>query len=404
MTTASHSRLDCDVAIVGSGIVGLAHAVAARRRGLSVALVDRADQPRGASVRNFGMVWPIGQPEGRLRARALRSREVWLELASEAGYWIEETGSLHLAYHADEAAVLSELIAGAGPSAAGALELIGPDAVIERAPGVVRAGLLGALWSATEACVDPREATTKLATWLGAAPGVTLLRGVAAVEAGVLAGGGHGVRLATGRVVWAPHVIVCPGEDLETLFPAHFAAAPITRCKLQMMRTAPQPGAWRLGPMLAAGSTLRHYAAFAACPSLAAVRARFTQERPLFDQFGIHVMASQNGLGEVVLGDSHEYGAGFSPDSSAAIDAAILEYAATFLTLPSPSPAARWHGVYAKRTDGGTEQVFQPSPGVRVVAALGGAGMTLSFGLAEEVLDDLLGVVAQPPDAARRAT
>lgn len=159
------------------------------------------------------------------------------------------------------------------------------------------------------------------------------------------------------------------------------------RCKLQMMRTSPV--GWRLGPMLAAGLTLRHYQAFAACPSLPALRERLDREHPAYGRYGIHVMASQNGAGELVLGDSHEYDAAAEPFDKAEIDRLILDYLHTFLAAPDLSIAARWHGVYVKHP---TEayRVLRPAPRVTAVVAAGGAGMTLSFGLAEQVVREEL--------------
>ena len=49
-----------DVAIVGAGICGLGHALAAARRGMRVVVIDRDAQANGASVRNFGFVTVTG--------------------------------------------------------------------------------------------------------------------------------------------------------------------------------------------------------------------------------------------------------------------------------------------------------------------------------------------------------
>ncbi len=63
----------CDVAIVGGGILGIAHAFEAAKRGYSVVIFERSRQAQGASIRNFGLIWPIGQAPGKVHERALRT-------------------------------------------------------------------------------------------------------------------------------------------------------------------------------------------------------------------------------------------------------------------------------------------------------------------------------------------
>jgi glycine/D-amino acid oxidase-like deaminating enzyme len=150
-----------------------------------------------------------------------------------------------------------------------------------------------------------------------------------------------------------------------------------------MMRTVEQPQGWRIGPHLAGGLTLRHYPNFKGCPTLSALQNRIAQESPHLDRLGIHVMASQNHLGQVVLGDSHQYGDEVEPFDTCDIDEHILKELVKIIHLPTWQLQARWHGVYAKYTDGLVfEQVV--APGVVVFTGLGGNGMTLSFGLAED--------------------
>jgi FAD dependent oxidoreductase TIGR03364 len=177
--------------------------------------------------------------------------------------------------------------------------------------------------------------------------------------------------------------VVCSGEDFETLYPEVLAASGLTRCKLQMMRTAPQPKGWQLGPALAAGLTLRFYKSFQICSTLGTLRERVGREMPEYDRWAIHVLVSQTADGAITLGDSHEYGA--SPDvfDKPEIDELILREAATFLQLPDMRIAQRWNGTYALHA----EKPFletEPAPGVQIVTAPGGSGMTLSFGLAEK--------------------
>src|SRR6266404_6422993 len=100
--------LRANVAVIGGGILGLAHAYLAARQNLSVVLFERGRKASGASIRNFGMIWPIGQPAGEMHALALRSREVWLDVLRAARLNFRATGSLHVAHCPDEAEVLRE--------------------------------------------------------------------------------------------------------------------------------------------------------------------------------------------------------------------------------------------------------------------------------------------------------
>jgi FAD dependent oxidoreductase TIGR03364 len=364
-----------DVIVVGGGIMGLAFACEAARRGRRVTLLERSDAARGASIRNFGMVWPVGQPAGERHALAMRSRSRWLELRDAGAVWAAECGSVHVVFEEDEARVLAEF-ADRAPGLGVPCELLaGPEAA-RRFPAIP-ADARAVLWSPTELVVNPPKAIAAVAAHLATAYGVDIRFSTTVVGIDMPV-----VTTSCGQRLEAAQVIVCGGADFETLFPDLWAASGTRRCKLQMLRTRPQPDGWRLGPHAAGGLTLAHYAGFEICPSLTALKQRLAASMPAHTAAGIHVMASQNEAGEVILGDSHDYDAPLDPFESEAIDDLILAYARRMLRLPDWSIAARWHGVYAKGPDP-IHFAAEPQPGCFVMGSPGGAGMTLAFGLAE---------------------
>jgi D-hydroxyproline dehydrogenase subunit beta len=367
-----------DVAVVGGGILGLAHAYVLARKGKRVVLFERGNAATGASIRNFGMIWPIGQPVGEMHRMALRSREIWLEALEAAGLSYRATGSLHVAHNPDEAEVLREF-AEIGPGAGYACRWLNREETLSRSQAVQEEKLQGALWSDGEMTVDPREVVANFPVYLREV-GVECRYGstVKRVELPV-------VETSTER--WeVDSAVICGGDDFGTLYPEAFAGSGVTRCKLQMMRTGPQPGAWRLGPALAAGLTLRFYKAFAICSTLPRLKARIAAEKPEYERWAIHVLASQTADGAITLGDSHEYGLDVSVFDRTAIDELILGEARTFLKLPCWQIEERWHGVYSLHPERGFFEA-EPAPGVRIVTAPGGSGMTLSFGLAERTVE-----------------
>jgi FAD dependent oxidoreductase TIGR03364 len=365
--------------VVGAGIAGLANAWSAAERGWAVTVLERSAAACGASVRNFGMIWPIGQPTLERRRLALASRDRWLRLGRDAGVWVHACGSLHLAYRDDEWAVLREFAEWANRNEIH-VRLLLPDQVLDRTTAANPAGLIGGLFSPDELAVNPRTAAAAIAAWLARQYNVRFEfdTTVVSAETGT-------VRTSNGDEWHADRILVCSGADTETLFPDVFAKSDLQPCKLHMLQTVRQPGGWRLGPHLAGGLTLRHYANFEVCPSLPALKQRIARESPELDQYGVHVMASQTDSGGVILGDSHEYGADISPFNKEVIDELILRELRRMLVLPDWTIAERWQGVYLKNPGGGPVFVAEPLPGVHIFNGVGGTGMTLSLALAEHL-------------------
>lgn len=362
-----------DVAVIGAGIVGLAHAWQAARRRRSVVLIERTGAAQGASVRNFGMIWPIGQPRGELHAVALRSREYWRELGRAGVVDVRECGSIHLAHAADEMQVLEEF----RDLQVQPVTLLSPAEVRERAVLANPERLVGGMWSDTELRVNPRVASAQMGRWLAERFGVECCfhTQVVAVE-------GKTVTASDGRSWQAERIIISSGSDLQTLFPQVLGNSGLKLCKLQMLKSVAQKNLSPQHPHLASGLTLRHYQSFQECPSLSSVQERFARESPELDRYGIHVMASPFPGGEVILGDSHEYDADITPFDKSEIDELMLRELKKVFWLGDWSIAERWHGIYAKHPQLPiVETECQPS--VQVAVGPGGAGMTMSFGLAE---------------------
>ena len=364
--------------IVGAGIVGLASARALALRGYEVTVFERNEKQVGASIRNFGMIWAIGQPPGLLYERALLSRSIWKTICTEAGIWHSEKGSLHLAYHADEWQVMEEYAA--TTYAERNNKMITAQQTLLLSDAVQPKGLLGALWSEKEMIVEARDAIGKAAAYLKDKYSIRFHYNTAISEVKYPS-------VRSGNRTWqADEIYVCSGADFETLYPELFLNAAITKCKLQMMRIGAQPDNWSIGPSLGAGLSLIHYNSFSVSPSLPKLRSRYEKEYSSYLQWGIHVMVSQNGNSELTIGDSHEYGLVHDPFDKSFINTMIIDYLKTFALFKKEEVIQSWHGIYPKLTNGQTELILVPEQGVTIINGLGGSGMTLSFGLAEQYI------------------
>jgi FAD dependent oxidoreductase TIGR03364 len=370
-----------DLAVVGGGIVGLAHALAARRLGKSVVLLEREPACTGASIRNFGFVTVTGQARGLQWRRALRSRDVWDEVAGAAGIPVQHTG-LTLALHTDEGVALAEAFLATEMGAG--CDLVPAADAARGVPHLRADGLKAVLVSPHERRVEAKDAIPALTRWLAERHGVEIRTGVAVTAA-------VPPRLQTSAgPVEAAACVVCPGTDFTGLFAERLAAYGLSRCKLHMLRARPRPGGYALPAAVMGDLSLVRYPGYAALPESAAVRARLQQDPAAAHALshGIHLIAVQSADGSLVLGDSHHTADAPDPFQPAAVDDAILAQARTALAVDDLEVTERWTGVYAASA-GRENLVDRPTEDVRLVVITSGTGMSTAFAIAEEVVGEL---------------
>ncbi|MFF1879506.1 TIGR03364 family FAD-dependent oxidoreductase [Leifsonia sp. NPDC058230] len=363
-----------DLAVVGAGIVGLGHAVAALRRGLTVAVVDRASTIGGASVRNFGHLCLTAQ-DGEAREYAELARELWLTLAPAAGFWLKESGTVVVARADDELAVLSEFQDARGDDE---VRMLSAGEVRELVP-VGDGVAVGGAMLPRDLQVDPREASLAIAQWLEA-HGVDFFwsTAVLAVETGV-------VHTTRGRVA-ADAVVVAVNYDVDLLFPGIAEAHGIQRCGLDMLLVDADLERPLSAPLLTGWSLLR-YAGFTGLSSAAGLRARLADEHPELLALDLNQMYTQRPDGSLIVGDTHYRGADVPPFQSEAAFDALLEQARLLFGTDRIRVRERWQGVYASAPD--EFLLASPAPQVRVVSVTTGIGMTTGLGFAERVVGKL---------------
>ncbi|WP_344790658.1 TIGR03364 family FAD-dependent oxidoreductase [Gryllotalpicola daejeonensis] len=377
MTAASGDAPDrFDVAIVGAGIVGLAHAWHAVRAGLRVVVLERDEFAVGASIRNFGHICTSAQ-SGLAYEYALRAREEWLTLATDAGIPVSAPGTVIIARRAEELAVLEEFV---GERTDDNL-LLTPTQVAERL-GFAPVGAIGGAWLGLDLRVDAPTAVPAFAAHLARL----------GVEFRYRA---HVLGVETGRVVTtagdvtADRVTVAVGHDVDRFFPGEAEKHGVVRCRLRMIE-ADAPAGVTIDPGVFTGTSLLRYDGFTQTKAAEALRDALAREAPALGEHGVNLMLTQRlphseAAGRLVLGDTHHYGLTETPFEDEASDELLLaEFRDLFGT--ELTVRRRWRGVYASSPNG-PYLVAHPAEGVTAVSVTSGIGMTTALGLAASVLD-----------------
>ncbi|MEO9339511.1 TIGR03364 family FAD-dependent oxidoreductase [Mesorhizobium sp. SB112] len=368
-----------DLAIVGAGIIGLAHALAAAKRGLRIVVIDRDAQANGASIRNFGLVVVSGQNSGAARRLAERSREVWLDIAQQAGIEVVHSGMLVAAQRPEALAVLEAF---KSTEQGRECRILSPEDVGQFQPELDPSRIVGGLFSPFELRVESREAIPKLAAFLEENYGVAFIRGAAVNSVSP-----PSVNTSRGRVD-AENVIVCPGDDLVSLYPERVAAYGVKRCKLQMLRLE-DPG-FKLHGALISDLSLLRYGGYAALPEAANLEIRLEAEQPIPLANGVHLIVVQSADGSLVVGDSHHYAATPDPFAGDDVDVMMLDEFAAIFKQAAPKILARWTGTYSSASG---QEYFRDAPqeNVRLVMVTSGTGASTGFAIGEETITELYG-------------
>lgn len=345
-------------------------------------VVDREIEAVGASVRNFGFVTVTGQQRGLCWQRAMRSRDIWLEVAPEAGIPVEHQG-LRVAAQRPEAMTVLEAYAATEMGAActwlDAAELRARHGAV-----LAEAAFEGGLWSPRERRVESRHAVGRLAAYLEQGLGVRFLRStlVRDVQTGRV--------VTTAGAIEAERIVVCPGDDLLTLFADRIAALGITRCRLHLLKVMPRAAGFRLPGSVMSDLSLVRYHGYAELPEAAALRARLDAEQPGHLANGIHLIAVQGSDGGLVVGDSHHYEWSPSPFARGEVDELMLDEMHRVLRLPGAEVVERWMGTYASHPD---HLMVRDTPDatIRLVIVTSGTGASTAIAIAEETLAQLFG-------------
>jgi len=367
-----------DLAIVGAGIVGLAHALAAARRGKKVVVIDRDSFANGASIRNFGFVTVTGQQAGDCWQKALRSREVWTEVAEAARIPLLHQGLTMTARLPEAEAVIDAFL---NTEMGAECRRLTPAEAVKNVPALRQDRVRCALYSPLEVRVESKDAVPQIANWLEGMHQVDFLwqTSVNAVAT---------PKLETSRgQVHAETVIVCPGDDGTTLFSDRIASYEITRCKLQMLRVTPHRS-MELGTAVMSDLGLARYLGYAELPEAAPLKARLDTEMADHRENGVHLIVVQSEDGSLVVGDSHHYGPTPDPFIDKSVNDLILSEMDTVLDLGPYDVTETWIGTYASAPDR-WRLTDAPDDATRVVMVTAGCGASTAFAIGEETIAGL---------------
>jgi FAD dependent oxidoreductase TIGR03364 len=307
----------------------------------------------------------------------VRARQLWQDTAAAVpGVGFRANGSVTLATEPTELALMEEMAAQPEGDMR-QVTVLDADAVRSVNPAV-RGKVLGGLLCRRDAVVEPGSVLGALRAHLAEGGHYRFVPGRRVVEVRARRVVDH-----VGDHYEGSLVIVCPGDahtGLGGAVGAALARAPVRRCRLQMMQTAPTTEV--LTTSVADGDSMRYYPAFD-LPG----RAQLPPPPEATASFGMQLLLVQRAAGGLTIGDTHVYEEPFDFAVEEFLYDRLRQRAEGILGWTLPDVVRRWAGVYSAATDDRVCVREEVESAVVVVTGLAGRGMTLSPAIAEQTWD-----------------
>jgi FAD dependent oxidoreductase TIGR03364 len=376
-----------DLLVVGAGIVGLAHAYEASRRGLKVAVIEKNARCVGASIRNFGFITVSGQSSRDTWRRAMHSRNVWHEITQKAGIPIIHNGSWVVckrseAFDVAHAFLKTEMGEGCELFSSDDFSVL-PRLGFKNIDSLRLEQAAGLFYSPHEFRVESKEAIPMLSSWLESIMNVDFYWGLDVLDCDA-----PHVKTSMGEF-YANRVVICTGAELNGLAKPYLTQYEIKLCTLQMLRVKLDPD-FKLPGSVMTDLSLARYLGWSELLEATPLKNRVSLEMPDYIKEGIHLIAVQSADGSLVIGDSHRYGQADEVFADEKIDDLILSLLEETLVFKNLKVLERWTGVYPSSSlqDALIEKV---SDRLRIAIVTSGTGASTAFGLARDNFDDWIG-------------
>ena len=367
-----------ELIIIGAGVVGMGAALAAHKKGIKkILVIDRHQACTGASIRNFGFITITGLRQKLMQKRALRSREIWLDLVKKAKITVNHRGLYLVAQHKESIPVLEEYLK-VDPRKT--VKLLSKKEMEAQSPLFKKNNNFGGLYSSDEVRIEPRLAIPAVAKYLQSI-GIDFLWSEEVLDFS------HQKIITQKRKIQFKKLIMAPGNHLKGLGRDVFEKKEVQSSKLHMLRVMPEKKITLPGGIMAY-LTLMRYPGYENLPSKKNLDKVIKKTSRAELDNGIHVIVVQGKDGSLTIGDSHHYTHDTHyPFENETIDNLILKKFDQVLPIGKYKVIERWVGEYPSGKKDYLDHWLDKN--ICIANVTTGIGMSTGFAFAEDVISKL---------------